>query len=342
VTNHHAVDEEAVLLAEQFREAGFLTAAFVQMVYASEIYGLDQGFDEWNRYQLTAGIRPEGMAAAVADWMDDHADEEYFLYVHMRRPHSPYDPNPLFQMHLEEGCPLADGHLDETLAHADSRIKGPLSEIEQRHVEHLYRANLATVDNRIRDVLRKAQQDNQALLVVTADHGEALGQHGHYGHGYSLDPECVDIPLLVSGAGVVPGVDDGPASTVDIAPTLLELCGLDRPADLDGRSLVPRLSGHAMAARPVFLSTRYNRSSVPEYGLIKDGFKIVLDQEGLLSVFEMDSGEDVTSKQQKLAGSIGKLLRDRKSRASSLSENQGRTPLGESSEAELRALGYLR
>jgi arylsulfatase A-like enzyme len=342
VTNQHALDEGAVLLAEQFREAGFLTAAFVQMVYASEIYGLDQGFDEWNRYQLTVGIRPEGMAQAVADWMDEHADDEYFLYVHMRRPHSPYDPNPLFKMHLEEGCPLADGHLDETLAHADSRVKGSLSEVERSHVEHLYRANLATVDNRIRDILRRAQQDDEALLVVTADHGEALGEHGHYGHGYSLDAECIDIPLLVAGVGVVPGIDDEPASTVDIAPTLHELCGLGRPADLDGRSLVSRLQGEVSPRRSVLLSTRYNRSSIPEYGLIKDGFKVVLDREGSLKVFEMSSGEDVTGVQQELAGRVGELLRTRKIRASTLSASEGRTPLEASTEAELRALGYIR
>ncbi len=96
--------------------------------------------------------------------------------------------------------------------------------------------------------------DNTAIVVI-ADHGEAWGEHKVYFHGQDLFDEQLRVPLIIVVPGQSPQVVDDPVALVDVAPTLLDLVGAPIPANMRGRSLLPRIAaGKAAAAapRPIF------------------------------------------------------------------------------------------
>jgi arylsulfatase A-like enzyme len=94
--------------------------------------------------------------------------------------------------------------------------------------------------------------DNTAI-VIHADHGEAWGEHKVYFHGQDLFDEQLRVPLIIVVPGQKPQVIDDPVMLVDVAPTVLDLVGAPIPANMRGRSLLPRITGgKAAAARPLF------------------------------------------------------------------------------------------
>jgi len=287
LTTGDRMPDDALLVAELFAAAGWRTAAFVQMVYASDGYGLGQGFEHARYYSKESERPPDTeVIAEVLQWMDETEGEPAFLYVHLRRPHSPYQPGPEVWSQLEQDCPLAESPAAQALARADSMLipEGGLSAAQRDHVEHLYLGNLATIDHLLEPLLSRAQASDDTLVVVTSDHGEGLGQHGDYGHGNYLHAENVDIPLIFVGPGVVPGVDTHPASSVDVLPTLAALCGLPVPTghDFDGRSLASRLSGRwAGTPSPVVLVGKHRTNGMPEVGLVEGDYKLVLASDGM-------------------------------------------------------------
>ncbi len=100
--------------------------------------------------------------------------------------------------------------------------------------------------------LRAAGRLDDTVLVVAGDHGEALGEGGHYGHQGFLQPEVLHVPLIVrlpGGEGAGTRVNDD-VSLVDLLPTLLDAVGAKAPARLDGRSLLPVMRGVALPERP--------------------------------------------------------------------------------------------
>ena len=102
---------------------------------------------------------------------------------------------------------------------------------------------MAAVDAEIRTLFDELEQlgflDN-ALIVITADHGEEFGEHGRMGHGFTLFNGVMRIPLIIVAPGFPAGrVVEENVSLVDVAPTLLELLGLPAPPTFEGRSLVP-------------------------------------------------------------------------------------------------------
>lgn len=284
LTNHHRAEEDLELLPEIFAEAGFATAAFVQMLYASKAYGLDQGFDHYVYTGFTEAANPLATFEAAAAWIEEHRDERFFLYLHLRRPHSPYNPRPKDAIEILGPWPFEEWQPPQRAVHADVLEERELPDEERDAIQYLYRANLATVDRQLAAVLDLAGSLEETLVVVTSDHGEGLGQHGFYGHGGRLWAEVVDVPLVFAGASLAPRVDEAPAATIDVAPTLVELAGLRWPAGvpLDGRSLAPRLLGRPEGPRPpIPLSSRYSDDSAPpEVALVAGPLKLVLEPDG--------------------------------------------------------------
>lgn len=346
VTNHHVASPDLELLPELFQQAGYRTGAFVQNIYASAVHGLDQGFDDYHYYSITAGPHPYVAFGDAARWMDAHAAEDWFLYLHLRRPHSPYDPSPIALGALAPGEPIGSHPRDDDLQRADSRLGGDATDDERARVETLYRANLATVDDDLADILRRAERDPQMLVVLLSDHGEALGEHGHFGHGYALDEENLHIPLVVAGPGVVAGVDEAPACTVDVFPTLVEMCGLGAAdAPRAGLPLTDRLAGDAArASRPIPVSGRYNVGSTPRQGVLLDRLLLVLEADGRSTLRDLDQdpgGEhDLSASHADLATRLRRLAEERRAAGDGLAE-RSQVDLS-SHDEELRALGYVR
>ena len=211
--------------------------------------------------------RAETVADRAIDCLDRHTEEDLFLYAQFWDPHTPYNrsdeeiaqfdpPRPEYPTDEQIASQQADDHwrcasqqgiedaadLLETLAHYDAEIH-----YCDRHV------------GRLLDVLRDRGRYEEALIVLLADHGEEFGEHGLYSEHWSTHEGTQRIPLLVKPpGGARQGTSDALVTNVDLAPTILNYAGLDRPAAWQGRSLRPLLTGE---------STRWRERVVLDHGL---------------------------------------------------------------------------
>ncbi len=224
-------------LQAYFASAGYTTAQFSANPLAGALSNLDRGFDEAFDPEALVDDRPKVRAddlnRRVLPWLDAHAGERFFLHIQS------VDAHPPFRLASDPEAGDRPVTYEEAIAYGDERIA------------RLYR--------RLTDL----GLASQTLFVVTADHGEAFGEHGQQGHGQSVYEEEVRVPLIMCGPGLSPGTRvRQPVSLAELAPTLLDLSAISYDASLlQGRTVarwIDATSGGTASdtreARPVFLT----------------------------------------------------------------------------------------
>ncbi len=209
--------------AAAFAAAGFRTAAFVAAFPLDARYGLDRGFeiydDSYPEGSTSGFAVAERSGAEVVDsaagWWRQHEGERRFLWVHLYEPHAPYEPP----------APFA-----------------------ARFAEQPYLGEVAAADEYVGRLLRVVAPEDtptDVLVVVTSDHGEALGEHGERTHGLFAYEATLAVPLVLWSDGLAPSRIAAPVRHVDVLPTMLEAAGvkLHRVSDLAGQSLWRAPSG---------------------------------------------------------------------------------------------------
>jgi arylsulfatase A-like enzyme len=234
-------------LPQLLRARGYDTAAFVS-VHHLLVLG-------WTGFRTLPPVPQRIRAREVTDralaWLAQRGDAPFFLWVHYFDPHTPNAP----ETRIAEGFYARDP--DATARRADRDFLGEghwLTDVEWRGDaldpgwgRALYAGEVFQTDREIGRLLRGlAKVDPNAIIVVVADHGESLDEHGIYFTHAGLYDVSLHIPLIIHVPGLAPLRSDAPALTLDVAPTLAELThvALERPA---GRSLVPLLRGRADA-----------------------------------------------------------------------------------------------
>jgi choline-sulfatase len=227
-----ALRADLPLLAEQFKHAGFDTAAFVASVVLTRDSGLARGFDSYSdrfeigeddaRFLNTIQKRGDVVVGEAADWIRSHAGGRFFTWIHLYDPHDPYEPPGRYAVEY------ADRPYDGEVAWSDELV------------------------GRVLTTLRDAGVSEKTLVVVTSDHGEGLGEHGEDVHGYFVYETTLHVPLVVHGPGVKAGTRvDTLVRSVDLFPTLLEMAAIGGPAT-SGRSVAPAFRGGPLADEPSF------------------------------------------------------------------------------------------
>jgi arylsulfatase A-like enzyme len=158
----------------------------------------------------------EEVNGAVFEWLNERRDSsrKFFLMVHYFDPHSPYRPPPHFHPGTDSTPELYDG--------------------EVRYVDQEI--------GRLLDKLEELDLTSETLILLTADHGESLGEHKLIGHKWKIYDEVLRVPLIVAG----PGVPEGKRIAalvhhVDLAPALLDYCEAPIPSFFQGKSWMPLL-----------------------------------------------------------------------------------------------------
>lgn len=273
--NGQRLAEEFVTVAELAGQLGYRTAGFVSTDAHFEWGGQLQGFDvrSERREGVDERLYRSGRRTvdAVVDWLDGTpGDAPLFLWVHLFDPHRPFRPPPESMLQVGyRGRAARRRHVQrlQRRHRLDIGFAEPLVERIER-----YDAEIAHADaqlGRLFDALRARGRDERAVWIVTADHGQGLGNHGWFGHSKQIYNEQLRVPLIFwsddsrFGAGaVVPRL----VELVDLAPTIVEIAGGDAGM-LDprrvGSSLLPLLGqpgeyskGFALAQRSFYPTSR--------------------------------------------------------------------------------------
>jgi arylsulfatase A-like enzyme len=272
-----ALSEQGTLVSEVLARHGWRTGAFVASVVLERRYGLAQGFGV---YTTPGDVSPDSKERSADEIVDDAIawlrgigpDERYFAWVHLFDAHHPYEPPEPWRSRIE------DAYTGE-IAFADSQVRRLLRSLSVRAL------------------------DRNLITIVTADHGESLGEHGEGSHAYFIYQSTMHVPLLVSGAGIeehggtrVPEA----VSVAQVAPTILSLAGIaakELPASVLEPLLGPDGSPQTTGAEQAI----YLESLYPYYalglggfrGIIQSGEKLIRGHRRELYSLALDPAEQV-------------------------------------------------
>lgn len=316
-----------VTLAELLREHGYTTGAVVASFVLDPQFGLAQGFDfydaRFESHPSSSNIlsqRPGGEVSDVAEaWLEQHADDRFFLFVHYYDPHFPYDPPEPFA----------------------SRFPPP----------HRYAGEVAYADRcvgRVIDKLKTLGLYDSTMIIITADHGEGQEEHGEATHGYFVYHSTTKVPLIIK----LPNRTEArriaeKVALVDVFPTLLEYVGIPAPETVHGQSLVPFFSGgHGPGGeRDIFseslMATRFGCSSLlaletPGWKYIQSSkpelYDLVQDREELNNVVGDNTGR-ATAMRERLRALLEESTR--------VTDDDSRIAMDPETLKRLETLGYV-
>ena len=237
------LDARQTTLAERLAAAGFRTGGFVGAYVLDRRWGIAQGFDAYvddfdldkARGQGAASV--ERPANEVADralaWLDTAASSRFFAWVHFYDAHSPYDPPEPYRT---------------------------------RFASRLYAGEVAFVDSQVGRLLGFLEQRGlleKTIVAIVGDHGESLGEHAERTHGFFVYSSVLRVPFAIAAPVDVAQARRVGATvrSIDLMPTLLELLRVPLQGSVDGRSLVPLMTG---ASRDLGLDA-YSESLYPRY-----------------------------------------------------------------------------
>ncbi len=251
-TVHSTLRESFPTLADILKEHGYATGAVVNAPALKPAYGVDRGFDH---YHMTPaeGRLADGTTSDALAWLDTIGDHPFFAFVHYFDPHLSYSPPPPYEKKFtgDYAGPIGDSFNLEGFSRVrDSMFvqMQDLSAADWGRIVALYDGEIAFTDKAIADLLRGLDERNlrdNTLIVFLSDHGEEFFEHGGFEHGHTMYEELLHVPLFFCLPGRLP--EDVRLSRsvrlLDIAPTILDLLGIEPPPHYEGMSIGPLLQG---------------------------------------------------------------------------------------------------
>ncbi|TBL75310.1 sulfatase-like hydrolase/transferase [Paenibacillus thalictri] len=223
-------------------------------------YDLD-GIYPQEAAQMSSVFSSELFAETASDFIQSYeSDEPFFLYVAFTAPHDPRTPPPGYsELYSPEGLPLPGNFMTEhPFDNGELQVRDEQLAVTPRQPEEIrrhladYYSMITHMDEQIGRILHTLEASGRAddtIVVYTADHGLALGQHGLLGK-QNLYEHSVHIPLVMRGPGLPQAAGiEALGCQIDIFPTLCDLTGISCPQTAEGRSLAPLLLGQAAAVR---------------------------------------------------------------------------------------------
>jgi len=246
-SGHLRLEAEFRTMAELFRDAGYRTLGYAANPWVGRQYGLDQGFDTYEEIWKDApGPKEDAGAGALnarverfLEWRAGNPaarDQPFFMFVNYLEPHLPYNPpEPARSRFIAPGTDRAAVERLRHFKHPDE-VKyvlglGGLQAGDTRILSDLYDGEISYVDERVGDLARFLRERgllDQTALVITSDHGEAIGDHGFLDHKMNVFEELLRIPLVVRYPARVEAGQriSEPVMLQDLYPTLLGLAGI--------------------------------------------------------------------------------------------------------------------
>jgi len=336
------LDTSMVTTAEVFKQAGARTAAFISAVPASSDFGFDQGFDVFDEEFEKSGRIAQRNGKETADravaWLK-RTNDKFFCWVHFFDPHDPK---------LMPPFEICDQFRPADLSDDNAKLRA------------IYKAEINYMDmqiERLFQVLEEKSELDKTLVVLVADHGEALGDHQFWGHGL-IYQEQIRIPLIILRPGEKQGLRvDQMVRAIDIMPSLLRWCDIEPSLwpHMDGVDLSPLLAdpatplvqtAYSEAANMQWYMHLGNKAFKDDkyYSLMNDRYKLIYHQLKPENSELYDLREDPKEARNLYAelGSVrDSLLADLRARNPMVEEISGLEGMSDEIREKLEALGYI-
>ena len=277
-----------LFLAEVLHAHGIATTAWHGHFYLRTA-GFDQGFD---RYEMVPGVRvnsetDEGITSQAMTELGrkllskpESTGKQFFAWAHYMDPHDQYNKHP-------ESPEFGNRNRD-------------------RYDSEVYYTDIWL--GKLLDYARWQPWWKDTVVIVTADHGEAFGEHGFYKHAFEIWDVLTHVPLLVFGPGIKPQRITARRSHIDLAPTILDIMGLPPEPSFMGKSMLPELAGGAPDNRdPILCELTEDSHNPPRRSFTLGDYKLIAMMEQrkfLLFNLAKDPGEEqdlATTEPDKLA-----------------------------------------
>ena len=262
VHDTYVLSPDVPTLAEAMKHAGYVTAGFVSAPYLAAHYGYARGMDTYEDVSAKYGHRAEARTAVVSQdlvdlvlpWLDAHARDPFFLFVHDFDIHYDYVPPPPYDKLFD---PDYHGKVDAKNFLERPDINRHMDKRDLDHVLALYDGEIRFTDDHVARILKKIDDlglRSRTIVILLSDHGDEFFEHGNKGHHRTVYDEVLRVPFVVrlpDGARAGAVVDDE-VSLVDVMPTILDLTGAGEPPGMEGVSLQSLLHGGTLARKAVF------------------------------------------------------------------------------------------
>ncbi len=298
-------------LAEVFRRDGYATVSFSALPFTGEASNMHQGFQEVHEGSSLIDHSKEGknsreLVGRAMPWLERNRELPFFMFLHLFDAHDPFEPRPPYNTLWAKPSdgetyermsrtikPLIENPLRRTFGKgmptlAEVKKSGEDPDDYIRIEKDWYDGSIRGMDAevaRLRERLQELGLSERVLIVFASDHGEEFFEHGEKLHGHTAYGELSHVALFFHWPGNLPGGKSipVPVRTIDVMPTIMELCQIEPPKGIQGQSLLPLiLQGQAnsrMRARGEWKPLPAITERAPMLGLLKtESVSIVLDQ----------------------------------------------------------------
>ena len=349
--NQDSLNEKFITLAEALKLRDYSTAAIVDNSNLSPKYKFNQGFDRYITVWEDREKREEStpyITQKVLEFLSDPPGKPFFLWAHYIEPHFPYVPPSRFIEDRPEGRVL--GVIPQAIIVSNSSSAVDLQSKEGYYLA-LYDGAIKYVDSEFRKIISLVTEkgcERNSIIILTADHGEELGEHNlFYDHGPLAFNSSLRVPLIVFLPGEKGRRIKYPVSLMDIYPTILEKAGLVPPYPIQGKNLFIEKGREDL----YLLAPPGSRALISSPYHLINVLPPFVDELGLENYYLFDIYKD-PQENNNLAKSKSQTLRILQQRLLEFfanptyskrdAEKKSEEPLSKKELERLRALGYIR